>query len=100
MLVFRNLCELQEATCRAGVQLAHYGRCQDLTSPPPPCPAHCTQDNSTQVTYKSTPKFSFCSGSLSNPGLDIQPGMVHSGHRNQVAATEKKDKEAVHVIRT
>jgi len=39
---YRNLCELQEATCRAGVQLAHSGPCVDLAVTPE-CPTDCTK---------------------------------------------------------
>lgn len=40
-VTYRNLCELQEATCRAGVQLAHKGPCVDLTKSPK-CPKECS----------------------------------------------------------
>ena len=37
---YRNTCHLQEATCRAGVQLAHAGPCADLAAPAE-CPRSC-----------------------------------------------------------
>ena len=39
-VTYRNKCHLQEATCRAGVQLAHVGPCADLQAEPD-CPEDC-----------------------------------------------------------
>ena len=39
-VTYRNMCDLQEATCRAGVQLAHAGPCDDLDKKPE-CPQSC-----------------------------------------------------------
>lgn len=41
-VTYRNLCELQEATCRAGVQVSHHGPCSDLSSTPS-CPDTCEE---------------------------------------------------------
>lgn len=51
-VTYRSLCELQEATCRAGVQLSHPGPCLDL-SIPEPCPQTCPETNSSQVVCGS-----------------------------------------------
>jgi len=40
---YRNMCELQEATCRAGVQLAHVGPCADLQQKDT-CPKNCESE--------------------------------------------------------
>lgn len=39
-VTYKNICELQEATCRAGVQLAHAGPCTDLQEQQD-CPESC-----------------------------------------------------------
>jgi len=50
-VTYRNLCELQEATCRAGVQLSHQGSCVDLSKSGLDCPKECekTSDDETVV---------------------------------------------------
>ena len=52
-LLLRSMCELQEATCRAGVQAAHPGPCLDIQSGP--CPTTCTappQNGTSQVSLE------------------------------------------------
>jgi len=45
-VTYRNLCELQEATCRAGVQLSHSGPCVSLleSESPSDCPQSCDSE--------------------------------------------------------
>ena len=45
---YRNMCELQEATCRAGVQLAHVGPCADLQQKLD-CPRTCDTEAKSMV---------------------------------------------------
>ncbi|XP_023343381.1 agrin isoform X2 [Eurytemora carolleeae] len=52
-ITYRNKCELQEATCKSGVQLSHTGSCQDLSKPNLPCPRACPETNQTQVVCAS-----------------------------------------------
>jgi len=52
-VTYRNICELQEATCRAGVQLSHPGACQDLSQSLPACPQSCPKPDKSQVLCAS-----------------------------------------------
>lgn len=48
-VTYRNLCELQEATCRAGVQLSHSGQCVDLSKTGLDCPRDCSGEKESIV---------------------------------------------------
>jgi len=51
-ITYRNTCELQEATCRAGVQVAHQGPCADLTADLD-CPRSCDDEPETDPVCAS-----------------------------------------------
>ena len=77
-VTYRNKCHLQEATCRAGVQLAHVGPCADLQAEPD-CPEDC----------KDQPESIVCASNGNVYSSVCQMKKETCGERVEVADLEK-----------